>query len=103
MATFVAMYSKPDDVEGFEQHYREVHVPIAQRWPGVRATRGTRLVSTPRGGEPAYHLLFEADFDSDEEMAAALRSEAGAEAARDARDMVERFGVEVTMALGQPF
>jgi uncharacterized protein (TIGR02118 family) len=103
MATFVALYSKPDDVEGFEEHYRTTHLPLAEAWPGVQATRLTRFASTPRGTEPDYHLMFEADFASDEAMAAALRSEAGMAAARDAMAMKERFGVAPTMLLGGTF
>lgn len=103
MATFVALYQKPEDVAGFEEHYRTVHLPITQRWPGVGATTVTRFASTPRGGEPPYHLMFTAEFASDEEMAAALRSETGMESAQDARAMQERFGVGPAMLLGGAF
>ena len=103
MATFVALYEKPEDTEAFEQHYRDVHMPILQRWPGVRSVEVVRLTSTPRGGEPPYHLMATATFDSVEQMQEALRSEAGAEAAQDARTMMERFGVGPAMLLGEGF
>ena len=103
MATFVALYEKPDDVEGFEEHYRNTHLPIAQSWPGVTATRTTRFSSTPRGGEAPFYLMFEADWETDEEMAAALRSDAGMAAAKDAMAIKEKFGVGPTMLLGSQF
>lgn len=103
MATFTALYSTPDDVDGFDEHYRSTHLPIIESWPGVRTVRVTRFVSTPRGTPAPYHLMAEIDFTTDEEMAAALRSPAGADSARDAKTMAERFGVTATMLLGTPF
>ncbi|MDP9406083.1 MAG: EthD family reductase [Actinomycetota bacterium] len=103
MARFVALYERPDDVDGFEEHYRTTHLPLAQAWPGVRETRVTRFTGTPRGSAPAYYLQFEAEFDSDEEMAAALRSDAGMAAAKDAMAMAQRFGVTPVMLLGGEF
>lgn len=103
MARFVALYTKPDDVEAFDEHYRTTHLPLAQAWPGVQAIRVTRFAATPRGTEPDHYLMFEAEFATDEEMAAALRSDAGTAAARDAMGMKERFGVVPTMMLGGDF
>lgn len=103
MARFVALYPKPEDVEGFEEHYRGTHLQLAQSWPGVQAIRVTRFAATPRGADPEYYLMFEAEFATDEEMAAALRSDAGMAAARDAMAIKERFGVAPTMLLGSDF
>ena len=103
MATFVSLYPKPDDVEGWEEHYRSVHIPIVERWPGVQSVRVTRFSSTPRGADAPYYLMAQVDFASDEEMAAALRSDAGVESARDAKAMAEQFGTTPTMLLGGDF
>ena len=74
-----------------------------ESWPGVQTIRVTRYSSTPRGGEPDFHLMISVEFTSDEDMAAALRSEAGMASARDAMAMKERFGVAPTMLLGRRF
>lgn len=103
MAKFVALYPKPDDVEAFDEHYRTTHLPIAQSWPGVTAYTVTRFSATPRGTEPPYYLMAVAEWETDEEMAAALRSESGAASARDAKVMAEKFGVAPTMMLGTGF
>jgi uncharacterized protein (TIGR02118 family) len=103
MATFTALYEKPDDVEGFEEHYRTTHLPIVQSYPGVQSVTVTRFSGTPRGQAPAFHLMLVAQFASDEEMAAALRSDAGMASAKDAMAMAERFGVSPTMLLGAEF
>jgi uncharacterized protein (TIGR02118 family) len=103
MATFVALYSTPDDVEGFEEHYRTTHLPLVESWPGVTGVTITRFAATPRGTPAPYYLMAQAHWPTDEEMAAALRSDAGAEAARDAKSMTDQFGVTLTMMLGAGF
>ena len=103
MATFVALYEKPDDTDGFDEHFRSTHLPIVEQWPGMTASRVTRFAATPRGGEPAYYLKFEAEWPTDEEMAAALRSDAGMASAKDAMLIKEKFGVGPTMLLGSEF
>ncbi len=101
MASFFALYPAPDDVEGFERHYREVHLPLIEAVDGVTEVRTTRATGTPRGADPPYHLVFEAVFASDEALQAALRGEAFREAGRDAAAMAERFGMRPVMLLGE--
>jgi uncharacterized protein (TIGR02118 family) len=36
MARFVVMYDIPSDVEAFERHYNDVHIPLAKQYPGLR-------------------------------------------------------------------
>jgi uncharacterized protein (TIGR02118 family) len=36
MARFVVLYDTPSDVEAFERHYNEVHIPLARQFPGLR-------------------------------------------------------------------
>ena len=103
MATFVALYAKPEDVEGWEEYYRTTHMPLLEQWPNVQSVNVVRFSGTPRGTEAPYHLMAVVEWATDEEMAAALRSEAGMAAAKDAMAMAERFGTPPTMLLGGPF
>jgi uncharacterized protein (TIGR02118 family) len=103
MASFFALYPEPEDVEGFEEHYREVHLPLMDEVEGVTEMRTTRATGTPRGGDAPYHLVFEAVFESDEALQAALAGEAFREAGRDAAGMAERFGMRPVMLLGEGF
>lgn len=103
MAKFVSLYDKPEDVEGFEKHFRSTHMPIVDQYPGIQALRITRFTSTPRGTEAPFYLMVEVEFPTDEEMAAALRSEPAIESARDAKGMAEQFGVKPTLLLGTDF
>lgn len=103
MATFVALYSQADDPQGFEEHYRTRHMEIIDRWPGVQSASVTRFSGTPRGGESPYSLMAVVTFATDEDMAAAFRSEAGAESVEDVKEMSKRFGVTPTLLLGDDF
>jgi uncharacterized protein (TIGR02118 family) len=103
MATFVVLYPPANDQQAWEEHYRTTHMPIIERWPGVQSIRLTRFSSTPRGTQPAYQVMAQIDFATDEEMAAALRSDAGSESARDAMGIAETFGSMPVMMLGGDF
>lgn len=100
-ARFVALWPKPDeDVDGFEQHYRETHTPIARSWPDVTSIHVTRASANPVGGDPAYHLVFVAEWDSEEDMQAALRSDEMQEAMADVKTIGERWGIGPDVMIG---
>lgn len=100
-ARFVALWPRPDkDVEGFEQHYRQTHTPIAQSWPNVRSTDVTRGSGNPFGDFPAYHLVFVAEWDSEEDLEAALGSEEMQEALSDVQTIDERWGIQPDIITG---
>ena len=61
MARFVVMYDTPSDIEAFERHYREVHIPLAKQLPGLRRYTVSHD-ATPVIGEP-YHLVAMLDWD----------------------------------------
>lgn len=94
MARFIALYPEPEDVDGFEQHIREVHLPIVDRWPDTTAVTASRITGTPRGTDAPYHLAITVDYPDDETMRASLASDASREAGRDAMAFSERFGIQ---------
>ncbi|MGE0481777.1 MAG: EthD family reductase [Phycisphaerae bacterium] len=82
MVKLIALYSKPANAESFEQHYRNVHMPLAARMPGLRKTVLGWVRGSPMG-EARYHLVAELYFDSHEALKAAMKSPEGAAAAKD--------------------
>ena len=96
MPRLIALYNPPADPEAFDAHYRDVHLPIINRYPNLRDVR----LSSPEGvaGQPApYYLMAEMVFDTDEDLAAALGSDAGRESAKDLRTFA-RSGVTLFVA-----
>lgn len=100
-ATFVALYTKPDDAEGFLKEYREDHVPIAQKWPKVASLSTTVLTGTPRGTEPAYYVMFKATWDSTADMQEAMQDPSLMEASKHAMGMLQKYGNSAEMMVGE--
>jgi uncharacterized protein (TIGR02118 family) len=73
MVRFLVVYDKPKDPEGFERHYREVHIPLTNKLPGLRRYTINRNPAPIRGGEP-YYLIAELDWDDMPALQEAFRS-----------------------------
>jgi len=82
---FLAVYETPADPVAFDRHYRDVHIPIAQRLPGLRRYLVSREVASVRG-DP-YYLVAELEWDTMEELRAAFASASGRATAADAADL----------------
>ncbi len=59
MVKLVAMYGKPRDPAHFDRYYREVHVPLAKRIPGLKRFTIHNVLGSPQEGEPPYYCLTE--------------------------------------------
>ncbi|MFI7702835.1 EthD family reductase [Nonomuraea sp. NPDC049480] len=85
---FLALYETPADPAAFDRHYREVHVPLARRLPGLRRYVIGRDPAAVRGGAPCY-LIAELEWDTLEESHAAFASPEGHATAADATYLQE--------------
>jgi uncharacterized protein (TIGR02118 family) len=102
MVRLMVLYSTPDDTDAFDRHYRDVHIPLAQRLPGLRRFTFSRSVTAVQGEDPAY-LIAELDFDDDAAMQEALRSPEGRAAGRDMVDNLASGGVRnLVLQLDEP-
>ena len=99
MVKLVALYSAPPDPEGFERHYREVHLPLIERWPGLRRLEAGRITGAV-GGPAPYYMMAEMYFDDAEALRAAMRSAEGRAAGDDlqtfAKGLVTMMYVQVS-------
>jgi uncharacterized protein (TIGR02118 family) len=77
------VYGAPEDADGFDTHYRDVHMPIVERWPGVERTEVATITGGPGGSASPYHLITEIYFADNDALNAALGSDAGREAGKD--------------------
>jgi uncharacterized protein (TIGR02118 family) len=84
-ARFLAVYETPAEPETFDRHYREVHIPLAQRLPGLRRYVVSGDVVSVRG-DP-YYLVAELEWDTMEDLRAAFASGAGRATAADAAQL----------------
>lgn len=77
------VYGKPDDIDGFEKHYGDVHMPIVERLPGLQRTEISRVSGGPMGSPSPYHWIAELYFADEAALNEALGSPAGAESGQD--------------------
>lgn len=85
-ARLIVLWGKPSDPAEFDRHYREVHVPLAKKLPGLRRYTLGRNVSALGGGEP-YYLVAELDFDDTASFQAAFQSPEGQATVADAAEL----------------
>ena len=83
MARVLALYKTPADPAAFDRYYRDVHVPIAKKVPGLRGYEVTRGEIGMLGGRSPYHLIAVLTFDSMTAVQAALASPQGQATAAD--------------------
>ncbi|MBX9877808.1 MAG: EthD family reductase [Candidatus Obscuribacterales bacterium] len=82
MHKLVALYKKPENAQDFDNHYFNVHMPLANKMPGLRKAEISKILGTPQG-DADYHLLAELYFDDLDAIKAALGSPEGREAGKD--------------------
>ena len=52
MVRFLVLYNTPQDPAAFERHYRDVHIPLTKKLPGLRRYTIGRHAKLIRGDEP---------------------------------------------------
>jgi uncharacterized protein (TIGR02118 family) len=90
-ARLIALYETPSDPEAFNKHYREVHIPLGARLPGLRRYSVGWSGAGVRG-EPFY-LVAELDWDTMEDLRVAFASPEGRATANDADGLGELASV----------
>jgi uncharacterized protein (TIGR02118 family) len=77
----LVQYGRPTDPAAFDQYYREIHIPLGRKIPGVLRIEVGR--PSPLDDSTAPYLVATLDFASEEAFAAGLGSPEGAAAAAD--------------------
>ena len=75
MIRVFVLYNRPEDPAAFDRYYRETHIGLAQKLPGLRRFTIARP-QAPRGDSP-YYLIAELDFDDQAALQAAMGSPEG--------------------------
>jgi len=87
MARMIVVYKKPKDVEAFNQHYFEIHVPLAKKLPGLRSYEVSFGPITAMGSAFDTYLVGMLHFDSLAAIRAAFTSPEGQACAADRRKL----------------
>ena len=82
MHKLVVHYSEPNYPAHFRKYYVETHVPLADKLPGLRASRYSFDAKVLGPGKAPF-CVFEAEFESEAALMAALKSPEGRAVAAD--------------------
>jgi len=85
MARMVVIYRTPKNVEAFDRHYFEVHVPLAKKLPGLRKYEISQGPVAVLAGSSDVYLIGTLHFDDLAAMKKAFASPEGQAAAADRR------------------
>jgi uncharacterized protein (TIGR02118 family) len=85
MARMVVIYRVPKNVEAFDRHYFETHVPLAKKIPGVRKYEVSDGTIVTPVGNPDVHRIGTVHFDDLAAIKRAFASPEGQAAAADRR------------------
>ena len=101
MPSLTVLYTAPEtDADAFVEEYKADHVPIAMRLPKLASHIVTVFNGTPRGGAPAYLVMFHGRWDTPEDMQAAMGDPSMMEASKHAMEMTQKYGNSAEMLIG---
>ena len=89
MAKLLVLYNEPADPAAFERYYFETHVPIANKIRGVRSYTVSTGKPAMVAGNVSPHLIAELEFDSMDDLQAAMASPEGQAAAADVANFAQ--------------
>lgn len=92
MVKLVALYKTPDDVEAFEKHYFEEHMPLVSKIPGLIKSEVARLSPMP-GQETKYYMITEMYFENLDKLNEGMGSPEGKAAGRDLMGFAKNYVV----------
>lgn len=85
MARMVVIYKTPKDIESFNKHYFDVHVPLVKKLPGLRKYEASHgAIVSPVGGAGIF-MIASLHFDSLEAIKTARATPVGQACAADRR------------------
>ena len=85
MARMVVIYRTPKDPAAFDAHYKDVHVPLAKKLPGLRKYEVSRRPILTPAGDPEPYLVAILYFDDMPSMRNAFATPEGKACAADRR------------------
>ena len=82
MFKLIALYKTPQDPDAFMAHYKDTHVPLVHKLPGLHKVEVAKVVNTLMG-EQGNFLLAEMYFADEASYKAAMKSPENAAAGKD--------------------
>jgi len=97
MVKLVALYKIPENIEDFEKHYYEIHMPLVEKMPGLLRAEVSKLTPMP-GAENKYHMMAEMYFEDMDKLNESMASAEGRAAGKDIMGFAKDY---VIMLIGE--
>lgn len=98
MIQLTVLYGHPQDPAAFDRHYRENHVPLAQKLPGLKGYSANKSVAVSPQESSPYYLIADLYFESMAALQNAMQSPEGQAAAGDLANFADGG---VTLLVGE--
>lgn len=98
MIQLMALYGHPKDPAAFDRHYRENHVPLAKKLPGLTGYSANKPAAVSPEESSPYYLIADLYFESMIAFQSALQSPEGQAAAGDLANFADGG---VTLLVGE--
>jgi uncharacterized protein (TIGR02118 family) len=99
MVKLVAIFKKPADKSAFEEHYKNVHLGLVRKMPGLKRLELSEVTGAPVS-TPQIYRMTEMYFDDQASLTKAIMSREGVAAAKDlmgfAKDVVQMFYADIS-------
>lgn len=93
-----ALYSKPDDLVVFQEHFQNTHMPLVLKTPGLVKAEAELVTSTFIGEADDYYMIARMYYNNKDDFKTAMHSEenkaTGADLMRFAKGRVSLFVTE---------
>lgn len=95
VAKLIVLYSDIKDPEKFDEHYRNVHIPMARKIPGVRKIVVSK-VKRVAVGKGNFYQVVEVYFENMESLVQAAESAEAKDATKDGLSLDPHLTILVT-------
>ena len=89
MIKLVALWTQPEDAEGFEKDYTSTHMALVADMPGMTGAVASKALNGP------YFRMAELIFDNPAELKAAMSSDEGKQLLSDAARLQQTYGTKL--------
>jgi uncharacterized protein (TIGR02118 family) len=89
----VALWTTPDDAEGFESDYVSTHMPLVGSVPGLKNAIASKAIDGP------YYRMAELIFEDVGALGAAMATDEGAALLADSGRLQETYGTKLDVLI----
>jgi len=94
-----ALYAKPDDAEAFQKHYKDIHMPLVLKIPGLHKAEVEMVTATYMGDAEDFYMIARMYYKTKDDFKIAMQSEenkaTGADVMKFAKGKVSLFVTEI--------